>query len=92
MDTIYLKQKIEQAILEHKLIKMDYVSAKHEITYDRLVEPFNIRKNENGEPFSIYAHCLLKNGLREFQFEGIQKIELVDYLQGYESKIDNTKV
>lgn len=77
MNPLYLKQRLEYAIVNNKLIKMDYVGKDLKITRDRIVCPFQV-KEKDGIPFSLFAHCYLRNDVREFQLEGIQTIELID--------------
>lgn len=77
MNPIFLKQQIELAIKDHKWIKIDYVSTKHEITKDRIIEPQGFKDDKKGEP-EVWGHCFLRNDLRAFQFEGIQKLAIVE--------------
>ena len=78
MNTIFVKQTIELAIKDQRWLKIDYVSKKKlEITNGRIVEPMQIKKDSAGVPNRLVAHCYLRNDLRTFDFDGIQKIEII---------------
>lgn len=89
MNPIFVKQTIEKAIKDQRWLKIDYVDTKLKITKDRVIEPMMIKKNKDGELDRIVAHCFLKNDLRTFQFEGIQKIEVISPDKAYESSNDS---
>lgn len=71
MNTIYLKQTIELAIKEHKLLHIEYVSKGFEIS-ERVIEPIEIKGR------SVYARDTHKRALRLFDFEGIQSIKIIE--------------
>lgn len=75
MDTIYLRQLIEKAILDKRWIRMDFVSSKMKITRNRVIEPLKL-KVKHGEDY-LEANCFLRNDYREFPLVGIQKIEVI---------------
>lgn len=83
MNQIYLKQLIELAIKDQRWLKIDYVGkAKMKVTRDRMIEPMTIKKDSDDVPNRVVAHCYLRNDLRTFDFEGIQKIAIVDPAKG----------
>ena len=80
---IIRKQKIELAIKQKKYIRIDYVGKTLKLSKDRLVEPLEIKdtSGEKGDVDSVltlFAHCFKGNGIRNFELDGIQKVELVD--------------
>lgn len=71
MNPIYLKQIIEKAIKDQAYLKIDYVDSKMKITKDRIIEPREIKKD------TVWAECYLRSDVRQFKFEGIQKIKVL---------------
>lgn len=67
---IIIKQKIEFAIKQKKLLKFDYVDKELAITRSRTVTPtdFNDKK--------LYGKDVEK-GFRQFDIDGIQNLEIV---------------
>ena len=80
---VLIKQKVELAIKTHKLLKFDYVAKNLELTKDRLIEPI-ILLPEKGEPNRFAGNDFVKQEQRQFSFEGVQNLELVDYEDAYE--------
>lgn len=72
------KQKIEFAIVQQRLLKIDYVAKDLEITKDRVVIPQSIENNQEGEPEKVYATDTKDMGLRGFVFSGIQNVRILD--------------
>ena len=83
MNFIWLKQQIEKAILDGNFLKIDYVSKKMEITNDRIIRPIELKQD------TLYGHDFAKNGLRQFQFDGIQKLEVVSPEKDYGTTNEN---
>lgn len=70
MNPIYLKSYIERAIIDNSYLKIDYVDRKFKITKDRIIQPSKMKQNR------VVAQCYLRNDLRTFELEGIQKIAI----------------
>lgn len=87
MNTVFLKQTIERAIKDQRFLKIDYVSKKMEITTDRVIEPLQIIKDKEGNMETLQAQDPKKKGMRTFQFEGIQKLEVVSPVEAYVAAI-----
>lgn len=86
MNQVFAKQLIERAIKDAKWIKIDYVSKKLEITTDRLLEPYQLDKDKDGNVTAMMALDLVKDGVRRFDLEGIQKLEVIDPNEGLVQK------
>ncbi len=69
---VIYKQKIEKAILDGKWLRFDYVDVKMEITDRRVVEPYEVN---NGV---LVGRDVRKDGIRQFQLDGIQALEIID--------------
>lgn len=81
----------QKAIAEHKPLLIDYVSKDFSITKDRLIEPNEIHYSTDGEPEFVWGHCYLRNDLRRFQFEGIQKIKPMEWNEAWDFLIEAGK-
>ena len=79
---VIIKQKVELAIKTHKLLKFDYVAKNLEVTKDRLIEPI-IFLPQKGDPNRFAGNDFIKQEQRQFSFEGVQNLELVDYDKAY---------
>lgn len=67
-----MKSKIEKAILEGKWLRFDYVAKKLEVSDRRVVDPKEIRGDK------LFAMDMRKDGLRQFDLEGIQVLEVIE--------------
>ena len=77
---ILIKQKVELAIKEHKLVRFDYVKADLELTKDRLVEPVILLPQE-GEPNRFAGNDFVKQEQRQFSFSGVQNLKVLEYTE-----------
>lgn len=68
---IILKQKIEFAIKQKKLLKFDYVDKELAITRSRTVDPTEATDKK------LYAKDVEK-GFRQFDLDGIQNLEILE--------------
>ncbi len=62
---------IQEAIDKRQIIKFDYVSADMAVSFNRLVDPKEIKG-----PY-LYGTDMNKNLLRRFLIDGIQKLQIV---------------
>lgn len=68
---IIMKQKIEKAIMDGMWLRFDYVDSKMEITR-RVVEPGIVTDT------LVTGRDVRKDAVRQFAFEGIQKLEVIE--------------
>ena len=76
------KQKIELALIQHKLLKFAYVGKDLKITH-RLVDPLFMTEDEDYNPNGMKAWDIQKRNIRFFSFEGIQDLDLLDFIETY---------
>jgi predicted DNA-binding transcriptional regulator YafY len=74
MRDVLLKQKIEFAITQHKLVQFDYVSGDLGITRSRLVEPTGFDSDR------FYGYDLDKKDKRVFVYKGVMQLQVVNKL------------
>ena len=66
-----IQQNIQRAALERRVLKISYLDKKGTHTI-RSVEPYEIK---NGK---LWAHCLQRNGIRQFELNRIVQAVLSD--------------
>lgn len=77
-----IQQNIQQAAIERRVLKISYLDKKGTHTI-RSVEPYEIK---NGK---LWAHCLQRNGIRQFDLNRIVQAVLSDksFVPRHEVKI-----
>ena len=85
---VLVKQKVELAIKDHKLLKFDYVAADLALTKDRMVEPVILLTDKSGEFNRFAGNDFFKQEQRQFVFKGVENLKLVNYAEVYQKKND----
>lgn len=79
---IIKKQKIEFAIVQERLLLIDYVAKDLKVTKDRTIIPQKMTENEVREIDKVYATDIKDMKLRSFDFTGIQNIRILEKGEG----------
>jgi predicted DNA-binding transcriptional regulator YafY len=69
---------INKAIQNGWILHFDYVSRDKEISYDRLVQPVEIKEVGKDKILTLYGQDLKKGLMRSFQLEGIMEAKIIE--------------
>ncbi len=83
---VLVKQKVEMAITQHKLLKFDYVAADLALTKNRIVEPIILLKDKSGEYNRFAGNDFFRQEQRQFSFKGVENLKLLAYDEVYSEK------
>ena len=83
---VLVKQKVEMAIVQHKLLKFDYVALDLALTKDRIVEPVILLKDKSGEYNRFAGNDFFKGEQRQFSLKGVENLRLIPYNEIYTDK------
>lgn len=86
---VMMKQKIEWAMYNNKLIIFDYIDSKMKLSRNRTCEPMQITEEptKNGLKYGVGAWDFNKQDMRFFSFEGIQDLRIITPVEYYEKLI-----